>query len=187
MSTIDNTARWELDVAATADETLESMVMAGKGAFAGVDHIVLLVYSVFSLLLAPVGATMVLWVAVHLAGGPAFSDLPVWGIPVTLLVFAGIAIWLSMRLHALIAKMTVRSRFGGGQRVTLDASGVTLVTQHSRWHSGWRDVAMVGGGKECLVIGVSGVAFPVPRRALLGPQDADDALAHCRAWQEAAQ
>ncbi|MEP5029069.1 MAG: hypothetical protein ABJR02_00170, partial [Marinomonas sp.] len=138
-------------------------------------------------LFAPVGATMVFWMIMTVLGGIPFADLPAAAIPVTLVVFGGLAFWLSRQGHYLTAKLTAQSRFGRGYEATVNAHGITVVTSSSHWHSGWADVSVVRGGKTTLAVGISGIVIPLPRRAFLGPQDADEALCEMLEWQGAAQ
>lgn len=180
-------ARWELDVAPTAAEVYEAMVVSGRAALRGTHRAILIFQSLFIGFCAPMGATMLMWIIVVVAGGPDFSELPAAAIPVTYLIFGLLTLWLMRQGNFMIAQLTVGSRFGRAQQVILDYSGVTLITAHSRWHSGWGDVALVRGGKKVLVIGISGIAVVVPRRVFLGPLDADDALSVMQEWQEAAQ
>lgn len=179
--------RWELDVTPTAEETYEAMVLAGNALLKGRAQVFLTLQSFFGVFFAPLGATLCIGLAAMLGWGVRMEDLPVWAVPVTLVTFALLAIWLSRRAYFMIAQAAVRSRFGRAQRIVLDASGVTLTTNDSRWHSGWRDVQTVRTGKKVLCIGISGIAIAVPRRAFLGPQDADDALSAAQRWLEDAR
>ncbi|WP_298858154.1 hypothetical protein [uncultured Sulfitobacter sp.] len=179
--------RWELEVAPTAQEVYEAMALAGRDALRGVHRAILLFQSFFVGFCAPLGATMFFWVIVALMGGPEFSDLPSAALPVTFVVFGLLTFWLMRQAYFMIAQITMRSRFGRVQQVVLDQNGISVSTAHSRWHSGWADVALVRGGKRVLVVGISGIAIPLPRHAFLGPLDAEDALAVMQRWQEAAQ
>lgn len=179
--------RWELDVSPTATETHEAMVFAGKTLLKGHARVILIAQSVFIGVCAPLGATMIVWIIVMMSGGPEFSALPVWAIPVTFMAFAVLAFWFSRQAYFLIAQATVRSRFGRSQRVVLDQSGIVLTTQNSRWQTAWADVQSVSAGPKTLCIGISGIAIALPRRAFLGPQDAEEALALMRRWHEGAQ
>jgi hypothetical protein len=178
---------WQLEVAPTRAQVYEAMVDVGTGIARGRSRICLIVYSVFVFLFAPMGATMIFWVAVQLAGGPDFADLPAAVIPLTLLAFGAAAVWLSRRAQVLMADLSVRSRFGSRYTALLDGGGLTLMTAHSRWQTGWADVATVCGGKTTLAIGIAGIAIALPRSAFADPQDAADALEFARQRQEAAQ
>lgn len=178
---------WELDITPTAAETYEATVLSGKTLLKGRARAILIAQGFFIGVCAPLGATMIVWLVVMMSGGPEFSDLPGWAIPVTFMGFGMLAFWFSRQSHFLIAQATVRSRFGRSQRVVLDRSGITLKTQNSRWYTGWADVQSVSAGPKTLCVGISGIAIALPRHAFLGPQDADDALALMREWQEGAQ
>lgn len=181
-----NALRWELDVQTTAPELYEAMVAAGQASLRMQDQLLLLLLTLFTCILAPVGATILLWLIVGLAGGAAFGDLPVWAIPVTFFLFGGLAFWLMRQSYFMMAQMSLRSRFGRRYTATIDRDGVTFTTAHSRWHSDWGDVAAVRGG-SAIAICISAIALPLPRRSFLGPQDADAALTAMQRWQEAAR
>lgn len=179
--------RWVVDVQATAPEMYEAMVAAGQASLRLQDQLLVMLQSAFTCFLAPVGATILLWVIVGMAGGPDFGDLPAWAIPVTFFLFGGLASWLQRQSYFMMAQMALRSRFGRGYTATIDSEGITLTTTHSRWNSGWGDVAAVRGGKLSIAICISAIALPLPRRSFLGPQNADVALTAMQRWQEAAQ
>lgn len=178
--------RWELEVTPTAAETYEAMAHVGWALLSGRERALLHLYTVVVCLFAPIGATMIFWVSVQLSGGPAVSDLPGFTIPMSVVVFGFASFWLMRQSYFMMARHAVHSRFGRAYRVVIDAKGIALTTQNSRWQTGWADVAAVGGGKTVLAIGISAIAIAVPRRVFLGPQDAEDALQTMRAWQEAA-
>jgi hypothetical protein len=179
--------RWELDVAATAAEHYEAMTTAGHAMLRGKHLATLICQSIFIGFNAPIGATMLLFILVHAFGGPKFSDLPIFAMPVAYVCFALLTFWLSRQAYFMVAQMTTQTRFGRAQQVTLDASGITLTTESSRWHSGWADVELLRGAKNVLVVGISGIAIALPRRAFLGPLDANDALEVMQRWQVAAR
>jgi len=180
-------ARWELNVEATAAENYEAMTTAGRAALGGKQRALLIFQSVFIGFTAPIGATMFLFVLLGAFGGATYSDVPKFVMLVAYVVFVLLTTWLARQAYVIVAHMTVASRFGRRQLITLDALGITLVTDHSRWHSGWADVELVCGAKNVLVVGISGIAIPIPRRAFLGPRDADDALETMQRWQAAAR
>ncbi len=179
--------RWELNVEATAAETLEAMTSAGRAALGGKQRALLIFHSVFVGFNAPIGATMLLFLLLGAFGGGAYSDVPAYVMPVAYIVFALLTLWLARQAYVMVAQMTAASRFGRRQQITLDASGITLVTDHSRWHSGWADVELVRGAKNVLVVGISGIAIAIPRRKFLRPMDANDALETMQRWQAAAR
>jgi hypothetical protein len=182
-----NDARWELDVAPTTAEMLEAMVGGGRALVRGRNRALVMVINVFVCLLAPVGATLLLWVVVHLAGGPDIADLPVAAVPLTFMGFVAGTVWLTMQPYVMMANISAGSRFGRRYRAILDRDGLSLETAHSTWRTGWADVAVVHGGKTTLAIGISGIAIPIPHRVFAEPQDAATALACAQRWQEAAQ
>jgi hypothetical protein len=165
----------------------DAAVVAGRHFSRGPNKIKLIAYSIFTCFFAPMGATMIFWVIVQMSGGISFSDLPLAALPITLLAFGALAMWLMREVHSLATRAAVTTRFGHAYDLVLSADGFTLTTQYSRWHSGWADVEMVGRGKTVIAITISGIAIAVPRHAFLGPKDADDALNTMRAWHEAAQ
>lgn len=179
--------RWELSVAVTAEEHLEAMFTAGQYILKGRRRVVMWVYSLFVMFFAPIGAAMVFWVIVQIAGGPKFSELPAAAIPMAVVTFGILAIWLMRQGYVITARASAASQFGRAYDLVLAQDGVTLTTGYSRWHTGWHDVELVGGGKKTITIGISGIAFPLPRRAFLGPKDADEALAVMQRWQEASR
>ena len=178
--------RWDLDVAAIAAENYEAMTTAGRASLRGSHRATLIFQSVFIGFNAPIGATMLLFILVQSFGGPKFSNLPVFAMPVAYVCFSLVTFWLSRQAYLMVAQMTTQTRFGRAQQVTLDASGITLTTENSRWHSGWADVERVLGAKNVLIVGISGIAIAIPRRAFLGPLDANDALEVMQRWQAAA-
>ena len=179
--------RWELDVTPTAAENYEAMVIAGRASLRGGQRGILIFQSVFIGFCAPIGATMLFFILVQMSGGPEFSDLPAFAIPVAYVAFAILTLWLARQAYFMVAQLTVRSRFGRTQQITLDQTGITLQTPNSRWHSGWADVEAVRGAKNTLVVGISGIAIPILRRSFWGPLDAHDGLAVMQRWQEAAR
>lgn len=180
-----NDARWELDVAPTVRETYEGMIAVGRGSLSGKQRATLIFQSVFIVFFAALGATMILLVTVQMSTGREFSDLPVFVMPVIHVIFAFFTFWLLRWPYMKAAEATVKSRFGRAQQVILDPSGIAITTAHSRWQSGWADVEAVQGSKAVLAVGMSGIAIVLPRRAFLGPLDANDALEHMRNWQSA--
>lgn len=176
-------AYWQLDVAPTARETYEAMILAGQASIRGAKRALLLLFGVFVGLFAPLGATMVLWIFVQMAGGPPMGDLPVAAVPLTLLAFGALGIWLMRRLYFVVAQASVASRFGRWQQVNIGPDGITLRTAHSEWHSGWGDVVAIRGGKTCLCITISAIAITLPLRAFANPPDATHALQMMQTWQ----
>lgn len=179
-------AHWQLDITPTAREVFEAMLLAGKSSARGGGLAIIIGHGLFSGFLAPLGATMVFWVVVQLAGGPAMRDLPVAAIPLTLLAFGALGIWLMRRIYFVVAQASVRSRFGRRQQVNIGPEGITLRTAHSEWHSGWGDVVAVRGGKTCICLAVSAVALTLPLRAFANTPDANHALKTMQAWQSEA-
>lgn len=178
---------WELTVRATAAETFEAMTLAGSVMMQGKGRVLQIAHAVFVGLFAPLGATMFVWIIVQMFGGPKLSALPVAAIPLTLMAFAGVSMWLLRQVYFVVAKWTVASKFGRMQQVTIGAQGITQASGHSRWHSGWGDVAAVRGGKKSIAISISGVAIALPLGAFPNPPEAARALAAMQSWQEAAQ
>lgn len=176
---------WELEVTPTAQETYEAMTSGGRALLRRKDHALLFGQSIFIGMCAPVGATIILWVTASLSGGPAIDELPVAAIPVSVLIFGMLTFWLIRQTHFMIAQAAVRSRFGRSQQVVLESTGITLITRHSRWYSGWADVGAVRGSKNVLVVCISGIAIALPRRAFADPFDADHALASMQQWKGA--
>jgi hypothetical protein len=179
--------RWELDVAATAAENYEAMTTAGRAMLRGWNRATLIFQALFVGFSAPIGAVMLVFLLLGAFGGGEFSDVPRFVMPVAYVVFALLTFWLTRQAYFMVAQMTAVSRFGHSQQITLDATGITLVTDHSRWHSGWADVELVRGAKNVLVVGISGIAIAIPRRAFLGPLDANDALGVMQRWQAGAR
>lgn len=180
-------AQWKLDVAPTVPEAYEAMTTIGRASLSRGQRLLLILYSVFVGVFAPMGATMIFWVVIQMSQGISFSDLPTATLPVTFLIFCALSFWLMRQTYLMIAEVSVRSRFGRAYTVTLDAQGITITTLNSRWRTGWEDVAVVRGSKQTVAIGISGIAIPLPRRCFLGPDDASDALGRMREWQEAAR
>ena len=178
---------WEITTSATAAETFEAMFLAGGALMTGRKRVLQIVHSVFVGLFAPLGATMVVWVLVQMFGGPKLGDLHVAVVPLTLLAFGFISLWLMKEIYFVVAKVTSETSFARGQQVLIDASGITQITAHSRWHSGWGDVIDVKAGKTTIGVVISGVAIALPRNAFPNPPEADRALAAMQSWQEAAQ
>ena len=179
-------AQWTLDVTPSVAETYEAMILAGRAGLRPAQHALVVVQGVLVGLFAPVGAAMFFWIMVAVVTGRDFADLPAAAIPITVLLFGALCVWIMRQHHLWIARMASRSRFGRSYALTLDATGVTLRTDHSTWHSGWADVALVRGGKTTLCIGISAIAIAVPLRCFLGPADAEDALATVQRWQQEA-
>jgi hypothetical protein len=180
-------AHWEFDVSPTTSEAYEAMVIVGRGLLTGQTKVLLVAHSIFTGFLAPLGATLVFWIFLQMVGGADISVLRGATLPITLLIFGGIGIWLTRKAHLVMAEASVKSHFGRQYHVYLDSSGITVTTDNSRWHSGWHDVSVVRGGKQVLAVGISGIAIAAPRRVFLGPDDATDALGVMQAWQEGAQ
>ena len=178
---------WEITTSATAAETFEAMFLAGGAVMTGRKRVLQIAHSVFVGLFAPLGATMVVWILVQMFGGPKLGDLHVAVVPVTLLVFGFISLWLMKEIYFVVARVTSETKFVRGQRVLIDASGITQITAHSCWHSGWGDVIAVKAGKTAIAVVISGVAIALPRNAFPNPPEADRALAAMQSWQEAAQ
>ncbi|MEH6831725.1 MAG: hypothetical protein V7661_12880 [Sulfitobacter sp.] len=178
---------WDLTVSPTAAEVYEGMVLGGRAMLSLHQRVILILQSAFIGVCAPVGAAMIVWAIVMAVGGRTVIGLPVWALPVTFLVFVMISLWLTRQASFMLAQITVQSRFGRSQQVKLDPDGITLTTTHSHWHSGWADVDTVCGGKLAIALRISGIAITVPRRAFLGPQDADEALSASQAWQRGAR
>lgn len=177
---------WQLDVAPTAAEVYEAMVLAGKSKMHGGRRIIAFLHGVFMVFLAPIAVTMLLWIGVQLAGGPAMGELPVAVVPLTLLGAGALGMWLIRKTHYSVAELTVASRFGRAQQVRLDAGGIALRTGQSQWHSGWGDVEAVLGGKTCICIAISGIALPLPLHAFANPPDVTHALQTMQTWQREA-
>ena len=178
---------WEITTSATAAETFEAMFLAGGAVMTGRKRVLQIVHAAFVGLFAPLGATMVVWILVQVFGGPKLGDLHVAVVPVTLLAFAFLSFWLMKEIYFVVAKVTSETSFQRTQRMLIDASGVTQITAHSRWHSGWGDVIAVKAGKTTICVAISGVAIALPRRAFPNPPEADRAFAAMQRWQEAAR
>lgn len=176
-------AHWDLDVAPTAQEAYEAMVLAGHSTLRGRKRGLIIFNALFVGLFAPLGATMIVWIMVQMAGGPALGDLPVAVVPLTLLAFGALGIWLMRRMSFIVAQASVESKFGRAQQVKLDAEGITLRTAHSQWHTGWEDVSAVRNGKTCVSVAVSGIAFTLPHRAFANPPDIEQAVQMMLRWQ----
>ncbi len=161
------------------------MITAGRHVIKGRGRLLMMLQSLFVGCFAPIGACLFFWAIASGVSGIEFSELPIATIPVTVIVFAILAIWLLRQGHMITARATAASRFGRAYNLLISQDGVTLTTDHSRWHSGWHDVEVVRAGKKTLTIGISGIAIPVPRHAFLGPQDADEALRVMQGWQGA--
>ena len=180
-------AQWELTVTPTAPELYEAMTLAGRGMLSRGQKGMLILQSVFVGICAPMGATMIVWAVLMAFGGREFANLPAWALPMSFVTFALLSLWLTRQAYFVIAQNSVRTRFGRAQQVTLDQSGITIVTPNSRWHSGWADVELLRGGKTVISVCISSVAIALPRSAFLGPQDADEALLTMYSWQEGAR
>jgi hypothetical protein len=180
-------ARWQFDVSPTTSEAYEAMVIVGRGLLTRRKKTLLIVRSIFTGFFAPLGATLVFWIILQKVGGTDISALRGATIPITIVVFAGVSIWFTIKARVVMAEASVKSHFGRQYHVSLDSSGITVTTDNSRWHSGWYDVSVVRGGKQVLAVGISGIAIAVPRRVFLGPDDATDALSVMQAWQESEQ
>lgn len=180
-------ARWQFDVSPTTAEAYEAMVIVGRGLLTRRTKTLVFVHSIFNGLLAPLGAVLVFWCFVVLVVGNDNSTLRGATLPITLLIFAGIGIWLTRKAQLAMPEASVKSHFGRQYHVSLDSSEITVTTDNSRWHSGWHDVSVVRGGKQVLAVGISSKTIAVPRRVFLGPDDATDALGVMQAWQEGAQ
>lgn len=180
-------ARWQFDVSPTTSEAYEAMVIVGRGLLTRRTKVLLGALSVFRGFCAPLGATLVFWIILQRVGGTDISALRGATLPITLLVFAWVGVWLTRKAHLVMAEASVKSHFGRQYHVSLDSSGITVTTDNSRWHSGWHDVSVVRGGKQVLAVGISSKTIAVPRRVFLGPDDATDALGVMQAWQENAQ
>ena len=178
---------WDITTSATAAETFEAMFLAGGALMTGRKRILQIVHAVFVGLFAPLGATMAVWVLVQVLGGPKLGDLHVAVVPLTLLAFGFLSLWLMKQIYFVVAKVTSQSSFARRQQVLVDARGVTQITAHSRWHSGWGDVIAVKAGKTTIAVAISGVAIALPRNAFPNPPEADRALAAMQSWQEAAR
>jgi len=180
-------ARWGLDVTATRGETYEAMILVGAAIMRGHSRLWTFVHALFVYFCAPLGATLIFWVAVRLGGGPVFEDLPAAAVPLTLLGFFAAGVWLAQQPYVLMAELSVRSRFGRGYSVLLDENGMTLVTQNSMWQTGWADVSAVCGGKTTLAVGISGIAIALPHGEFDGPDDVAQALEFAQQHWQAAQ
>ncbi|MEQ6201736.1 hypothetical protein ABMC88_01660 [Sulfitobacter sp. HNIBRBA2951] len=181
------TQSWKLTVRANAAETFEAMTLAGSVMMQGKGRVLQIVHAVFVGLFAPLGATMFVWVMVQMFGGPKLGALPVAALPLTLIAFGFMSMWLLKRVYFVVAEWTVASKFGRMQQVTIDAQGIVQESGHSRWHSGWADVAAVRKGKKTIALSISGVAIALPLAAFPDPPEAARALAAMQSWQEAAQ
>ena len=179
--------RWEVEVRSNVGEVYEAMVAAGKVSMNKSQQMLSVALMFFVCFFAPLGATMLAFVIVGLAGGPRFEDLPTGALPVTFALFGALAFWLLRQSYVMMAQISLSSRFGRRYVATVAEDGVNLRTAHSHWHTGWRDVTQVVGGKQTITICVSAVALPLPRRAFNDPLDADAALAAMQRWQRAAQ
>lgn len=176
-------AHWDLDVAPTVKEAHEAMVLAGHSTLRGNRRVLIIANALFCGFFAPLGATMVLWIIVQMAGGPTLGDLPVAAVPLTLLAFGALGIWLMRRMSFIVAQASVASKFGRAQQLRLSAEGLTLRTAHSQWHTGWADISAVRNGRDCISIAVSGIAFPLPHRAFANPPDVEQAVQMMQLWQ----
>lgn len=130
-------ARWQFDVSPTTAEAYEAMVIVGRGLLTRRTKTLVFVHSIFNGLLAPLGAVLVFWSFVVMVVGNDNSALRGATLPITLLIFGGIGIWLTRKAHLVMAEASVKSHFGRQYHVSLDSSGITVTTDNSRWHSGW--------------------------------------------------
>lgn len=177
---------WQLDIAPSAREAYEGMVVSGRGLLRGRKHLMVVLQSVFIGFFAPLGATMMFWIIVQMSGGPAFSALPAMALPITYVVFGWLTFWLMRQSYYMIAQASVASQFGRAYSVLVDHTGITLTTQHSVWRSGWGDVALVRGGRTTLAVAISGISIVLPKRVFLGPDDAAEALTTMQSWHQQA-
>jgi len=179
--------RWDVEVRSNVGEVYEAMVAAGKVSLSKSQHLLTVVFVLFICFFAPLGATMMTFVIVSVAGGPRFEDLPTGALPITFVLFGALALWLMRQSYVTMAQISLGSRFGRRYAASVDQYGVTLRTGHSEWNTGWGDISKVVGGKSTITVCVSAVALPLPRRAFNDPLDADAALAAMQRWQQAAQ
>jgi len=90
--------------------------------------------------------------------------------------------WQAMS-YAILAKVSVASRFNHGPQVmTASPRGITLENGTGLWETRWEGVEAVVTGKTGIGFVVSGIVLPVPRSALSEPE-----LARITRWMEAAR
>ncbi len=77
------------------------------------------------------------------------------------------------------------SKWSDGLVVRIDEQAVQTDNGRSRWKLSWRDIEAVLDGRKVIVLQVSNIAIPVPKRVFATADEASRAVGLFREWQVA--
>ncbi|MEJ6396843.1 hypothetical protein [Yoonia sp. 208BN28-4] len=174
--TTTHTATFQLDTATS----LDAMVSGGREIIKGWQWWSFTVQMIALVFFAPLGVIAMSFVFLT----DDTRQTVITAMPLFVLVLGGFFLWLQRHGYKTLAAISAQSRFNRTSTVELTALGMSLITPHSRWFTGWKDVEAVTRSKKSITVVVSGIVLPIPLTAL---DDPDTVFGDVTRWFEAAR
>lgn len=180
MNEVTYTLEWDSDPAPLQ----EAMALAGRDLFKGKAWVLLVFHVVLGMLTALGGVGIAFMISIF-----GFGETDPGFVFFFFGAAAGVGVFIAYQRWPLsaYAKGASQSAYGRGkQRAMADATGITFANSVTEWRTDWTGVSCVIEGKKGIALGISGIAFSLPRAAFDGNTAQSEACAQMQAWHSAA-